>query len=176
MSRDETGPAVRWRPMTAGDLAAVKTIADFIHVNHPEEMPVFAERLALYPEGCHVAEAGARLVGYALSHPWRYGEPPPLDTPLGAIPEGATTFYLHDVALLPEGRGKGLAGTIVDHLADHAAAAGFDNLSLVAVNGSQGFWEKCGFRTAMTAALRAKLATYGSDALLMRRDVPDLRR
>lgn len=161
--------------MTAGDLAAVKTIADLIHVNHPEDMPVFAERLALYPAGCHVAEAEARLIGYALSHPWRYGEPPPLDTPLGAIPADATTFYLHDVALLTEGRGKGLAGAIVDHLARHAATAGFNNLSLVAVNGSQGFWEKCGFRTAMTDALRTKLATYGSDALLMRRDISQLR-
>lgn len=170
MTADHAGNAT-WRPMAAGDLDAVKAMADRIHLDHPEDMAVFAERLALYPAGCHVAQAGGALVGYALSHPWRYGEPPPLNTPLGAIPAAATTFYLHDIALLAEGRGKGLAGRIVAQLASHAEEEGFGNLSLVAVNGSQLFWERCGFRPAMTDALRAKLATYGDDAVLMRREV-----
>jgi hypothetical protein len=34
---------------------------------------------------------------------------------------------------------------IVDALAKHAAAEGFATMTLVAVNGSQGFWEKHGF-------------------------------
>ena len=49
----------------------------------------------------------------------------------------------------------------------HARAAGFDNLSLVAVNGSQAFWEKVGFRAAAVPGLEAKLSSYGPDAVLM---------
>lgn len=160
-----------WRLMTEADLAVVKSVADRIHLAHPEDMLVFSERLRLYPAGCLVAVENDRIAGYALSHPWRLGEPPPLNTPLRRIPADATTFYIHDVALLPEGRGKGHAGAIVEHLAEHAGAAGFDNLSLVAVNGSRDFWQGCGFHAAMTATLRDKLATYGGDALLMRREL-----
>lgn len=160
-----------WRSMREADLAVVKPLADRIHPDHPEDMPVFAERLRLYPAGCLVLLEHDRIAGYALSHPWRLGEPPPLNTPLHRIPADASTFYIHDVALLPEGRGKGHARAVVEHLAEHAGAAGFDNLSLVAVNGSRDFWQGCGFHAAMTAALRDKLATYGGDALLMRREL-----
>ncbi|MBZ6076377.1 GNAT family N-acetyltransferase [Microvirga puerhi] len=160
-----------WRPMTAEDLPVVKALADRIHVDHPEDMQVFVERLALHRAGCHVLEEDKRLIGYTLSHPWRFGNPPALNTPLGSIPADATTYYVHDVALLPESRGKGYAADIVARLTQHAIERGFDNLSLVAVNGSRGFWGRFGFQEAMTEALRRKLASYGGDALLMRKNM-----
>ncbi|MCB8820082.1 GNAT family N-acetyltransferase [Microvirga rosea] len=160
-----------WRAMATEDLPAVKTLADHIHVDHPEDMAVFEERLALYPDGCRVLEEHGRLIGYALTHPWRFGAPPALNSRLQTIPVDATTYYLHDVALLPDARGKGHAAGIVNQIAEHARTSGFDNLSLVAVNGSRVFWERLGFREAMTQALRRKLSSYGSDSLLMRREL-----
>ncbi|MGO4572832.1 GNAT family N-acetyltransferase [Microvirga sp. 2TAF3] len=160
-----------WRPMSTQDLAAVKSLADRIHIDHPEDMHVFTERLQLYPAGCHVLADRDDLAGYALSHPWRLGAPPALNTPLREIPEHSETYYIHDIALLPEGRGKGHAGAVVKMLAEHAMATGFGSMSLVAVNGSREFWERLGFRTAMTAVLKAKLSSYGGDALLMRREL-----
>jgi hypothetical protein len=56
-------------------------------------------------------------------------------------------------------------------LAEHAQAAGFRNLSLVAVNRSQAFWESVGFRATAALGLEAKLASYGPDAVLMVRDL-----
>ncbi len=160
-----------WRPMTTGDLAAVQILADTIHVDHPEEPHVFAERLRLYPQGCRVLDVDARLIGYALTHPWRYGEPPALNSSLGQLPSDATTYYVHDVALLPEARGKGYAIAIGDWLIRHAGQGGFPNLSLVAVNGSQPFWERLGFEGAVIPGLEAKLLSYGPDAVLMVRDL-----
>lgn len=165
-----TKPAF-WRPMTARDLDAVKMLADSIHVLHPEDMEVFTERLRLYPAGCQVLGNEDGLIGYALSHPWRLETPPPLNSALGRIPDEPETFYIHDVALLPDARGKGHAGDLVELLARHARGAGFGSLSLVAVNRSSAFWERFGFAPAMTNALRAKLASYGDDALMMRRDL-----
>jgi GNAT superfamily N-acetyltransferase len=156
-----------WRPMTSGDLPDVQVLADTIHVDHPEELHVFAERLRLYPQGCAVLEVDGRLIGYALTHPWRYGEPPALNSHLPQIPTDATTYYIHDVALLPEARGKGYAMLIGNWLVDHAAQGGLLNLSLVAVNGSQPFWEKLGFQVAVTPSLEPKLMSYGPDAVLM---------
>jgi GNAT superfamily N-acetyltransferase len=160
-----------WRSMTAEDLAQVHVLADTIHVSHPEDFAVLAERQRLYPEGCLMLTESERAIGYALTHPWRLGEPPPLNELLGELPAAPTTYYIHDVALLPVARGKGYAGRAANRLIAHARAAGFDNLSLVAVNRSQAFWEKVGFRVLAFAGLEAKLASYGSDAVLMVHDL-----
>lgn len=160
-----------WRSMTPQDLNLVKDLADRIHVNHPEDMEVFAERLRLYPQGCLALVDGGRIAGYALSHPWRMADPPPLNSSLGEIPERAGTYYIHDVALLPEVRGKGYAAQAGHLLAERARAAGLDTMSLVAVNNSQRFWERLGFRGASDSRLDAKLLSYGSDAVWMMRDL-----
>ena len=157
--------------MTSGDLADVQVLADTIHADHPEGADVFTERLRLYPQGCAVLEGESRLIGYALTHPWHFGEPPPLNSHLGRVPSDATTYYVHDVALLPEARGKGYAIQIGDWLVRHAARDGFSNLSLVAVNSSQPFWKKLGFRVAVIPGLELKLLSYGPDAVLMVRDL-----
>ena len=163
-----------WRPMTQEDLAQVQILADAIHVGHPEEPDVLAERQRLYPQGCFMLVEHERAIGFALTHPWRFAEPPPLNRLLGVFPSPATTYYIHDVALLPEARGKGYAAQIARLLVDHAREAGFDNLSLVAVNKSQVFWGKAGFRVIAVPGLEAKLASSGPDAALMVCDVASL--
>ncbi|MBF9232039.1 GNAT family N-acetyltransferase [Microvirga alba] len=160
-----------WRLMTTQDLDQVKGLADRIHLAHPEDMEVLAERQRIYPDGCYVLSERNALIGYALTHPWRYGEPPPLNSRLGVMPNPATTYYVHDVALLPEGRGKGYAVQAGELLARHARAAGFSNMSLVAVNKSQEFWERLGFRVTRVPGLDAKLLSYGTDAVMMVRDL-----
>jgi len=160
-----------WRPMTAQDLAQVQILADRIHLDHPEDAQVFSERLRLYPQGCLVLEEDGRLIGYALTHPWYFGAPPALNSLLGEIPGEATTYYVHDVALLPEARGKGYAARAGERLVGHARDAGFGNLSLVAVNNSQAFWERLGFHVATVSGLKAKLLTYGPGAVLMVREL-----
>ncbi|WP_262027529.1 GNAT family N-acetyltransferase [Microvirga sp. Mcv34] len=160
-----------WRPMTAEDLDEVQVLADTIHVDHPEDREVLAERRRLYPQGCLMMIEDGRAIGYALTHPWRLGEPPPLNEPLGKLPEAPTTYYIHDVALLPTARGKGYAAQAANRLIEHARAAGFDNLSLVAVNRSQAFWERIGFRVLTRSGLEAKLTSYGPDAVLMVQDL-----
>ncbi len=159
-----------WRTMTSMDLAQVQALADTIHVSHPEDPEVLAERQRLYPQGCLMLVEDGRAIGYALTHPW-HGEPPPLNRLLREIPAGATTYYIHDVALLPEARGRGYAVEAVDQLTAHAHEAGFGKLSLVAVNKSQSFWEKAGFRVIAAPGLHEKLASYGPDAVLMMRDL-----
>lgn len=154
----------RWRPMEAGDRDAVVALADAIHVDHPEEPAVLAERWHLYPAGCFVLAEGAALDGYALSHPWRLDEPPALNSLLGRLPDPATTFYVHDVAIAPSRRGQGHARAILDRLVEHATCAGFDALSLVAVNGTWTMWERLGFRTVDMPGLEGKLSSYGADA------------
>ena len=158
---------MHWRPLTALDLPAVETIAATVHPTFPEETAVFAERQRLYPDGARFLELGGNPAGYIFSHPWHYKALPALNALLGAIPEDADTYYVHDLALLPAARGTGAAALIVGDILRHARASGFATVSLVAVNGSLPFWYKHGFRAVHAPELADKLGSYEDAARLM---------
>lgn len=160
-------PPATWRPLLPEDLAAVEAIAGVVHPDFFEAPAIFAERQRLYPAGTHLLEIDGTPAGYVLSHPFRLNTLPALNALLGAVPEGADTYYLHDLALLPMARGTGAAGAIVGQLAGHARATGFASMSLVAVNGSRGFWERQGFAVADAPMLAGKLASYEDAARYM---------
>lgn len=159
----------RWRPMTDADLDAVMRIADVVHPDYPEDRAVFAERLALFPDGCRLAERDGVAVGYGVMHPGRLGVPPPLDAPLGALPTGADCLYLHDIALLPATRGLGLGASVLDYAHGLAARCGFASLALTSTPGARSYWDRTGFRPyeGGGAALSAKLASYGAGMAYM---------
>lgn len=158
-----------WRAMTPPDLPAVAALAAAIHVAHPEDDAVFAERLALFPAGCLVLEEAGEIAGYVLAHPWRRLAPPPLDTLLGALPADADCLYLHDVALAPAARGRGAAAAVLERLATLARESHLPGIALVAVCGTPPFWIRQGFVAVDAPSLAAKLASYGAGARLMER-------
>ena len=41
-----------------------------------EDLAVFADKFARYPEGCWVAEVDGQVVGYLFSHPGHFSAPP----------------------------------------------------------------------------------------------------
>lgn len=158
---------VAWRALTAYDLPAVQGIADAVHVDFYEAGEVLAERQRLYRNGCYLLEIGEKPVGYVLSHPWRYGTLPPLNTLLGRLPEEPDTYYLHDLALLPVARRIGAASQILSALTKHARAEGYPNMTLVAVNGSMPFWERHDFTVVDVPELYGKLLSYEASARYM---------
>ena len=158
---------VHWRAMTGYDFDTVFSIAGRVHPGFFEAAEVLGEKYALYRHGCYLLEISEKPAGYMLSHPWKRGTLPALDTLLGAIPDDADTYYIHDLALLPLARGVGAAGNIVSALTKHAVAMGFPTMSLVAVNGSRPFWEKQGFVVEDRPDLAEKLAGYEAEARYM---------
>ncbi len=161
--------SVRWRAMTAADLDAVLAVADVVHPDYPEERAVFAERLALFPDGCRLADRDGRVLGYGVIHPGRLGAPPPLDAPLGRLPPQADCLYLHDIALLPDTRGLGLGGAVLAYAHALAAAQGYGWLALTSTPGARGYWDRAGFTPYADGgpALAAKLASYGEGMAYM---------
>lgn len=162
-----TSERAPWRQMQPADLPAVNALAALIHPSYPEEAAVFAERLRLYPRGCRVLERDGELAAYVVSHPWVDRAPPPLNTLLGELPAKPTTYYLHDLALLPEARGSGAAVEVVTSLAEQARVERLPSLSLIAVNGSAGFWRRQGFEAVPDGLPAEKLRSYGDDAQFM---------
>ena len=153
--------------MTGFDMPFVEQIAAAVHPGYYETPEVLAEKRALYHDGAYVLEVGERLAGYVLSHPWRYGDAPALNTMLGHLPETPDTYYIHDIALLPVARKVGAASKIVDSLLKHAAVSNFPSVSLVAVNGSMPFWSRFGFAVEEVNGLSQKLLSYDDSARYM---------
>ena len=156
-----------WRPMTPADIAQVDAIAAAIHVALPERAFVFAERQRLYPDGCFMLEVDGAPAGYVISHPWHYLRPPSLNTLLDRIPGDASTYYIHDLALLPLSRRTGAGSAIASRLLDHADAIGLPNVSLIAVYDAAAFWRRHGFKYVDDSAHASKLAGYGAEARMM---------
>ncbi|CAL62838.1 Putative acetyltransferase [Herminiimonas arsenicoxydans] len=160
-----------WRRMSAPDMASVTLVASQVHPDYPEDERVFAERLALYPDGCLLLEAGKQIAGYVISHPWRERQPPALNSLLQALPATPSTYYIHDVALLPAARGLGAASQLVDILMQLAQAADLATMSLVAVNDSHAFWARHGFVSIEDPALQEKLHSYDTAARFLAKEV-----
>ena len=160
-------PGVAWRALTGYDLDAVVAIAAQVHPGFYEAPEVLAERQRLYHNGTYLLEVGERPAGYVLSHPWRLGQLPALNSLLGAIPTDADTYYIHDLALLPLARRIGAASFIVEALAKHALARGYPTMSLVAVNLSAPFWERHGFVVDDRPQLADTLRSYEDSARFM---------
>jgi GNAT superfamily N-acetyltransferase len=161
-----TQPAPFWRPMLPQDLPRVNAIADTVHQAYPEDPAVVTERLALFPQGCRVADSASGVIGYAVAHPW-YLAPPPLNSLLIALPEQSECLYLHDVALLPETRGARLGETLVRYLQDLARQLATPRLALTAVYDTPRYWSRFGFTPYRTPAIAEKLASYSETATFM---------
>lgn len=153
-----------WRAMTAADLSRVAAISATVHGGYAEYEAVYAERLELWPQGCFVWEMADDVQGLLVAHPWRRGSPPALGAMLGDIPADADTLYLHDIALLPETRGQGAGGAATGLVMALAAKLGFPDVTLVAVNGAEQFWQAQGFSIEAGGG-------YGPGTYLMRRRV-----
>lgn len=152
-----------WRPMQRSDLPAVSAISDAVHGRFTEPVALYAERLVLYPSGCCVLEQDGAVAGYLISHPWHREDPPKLGALLGAIPAEPEAYYLHDIALLPEARGRGASKAALDFAKAQARTLGLSDIALVAVGGADRFWTARGFAYVP----RDMDPSYGADAYLM---------
>lgn len=164
----------QWRPMTVEDLAYVMQIAAQVHAGYYEALEVFAERLALFPQGCRIAtclyaDGAEQIIGYAFLHPTRHGHPPALNRLLQAIDGAADCLHLHDVALLMSARGSGLGRLLVTDLRQIARDARLVRATLVAVHDSAAYWRAAGFDDdwQLSPPGRQALAGYGDAARYM---------
>ena len=157
--------------MREADAAAVLAVQRAAYgPAHHESWEVLGRKRALWPAGCWVVDDGPDLAGYLFSHPGRWDEPPRLHAAL-ALPAQPDAYAIHDLALHPRARGRGWAPQLVACALQQAQAAGLPALSLVAVQGSAGFWARWGF--VAQAPAPPQLASYGSDAVFMRRAAPE---
>lgn len=153
-----------WTPLEERHLPEVDRIADLLHPDLPEGPHVFRNRLEVFPRGC--LALGDPPMGYCIMHPYALGEVPRLNATI-ETPPNPTCLHIHDVAVLPEARGKGASAEAVRIALGVATEMGIDHLQLVSVHQTHPLWERLGFRESQSpAALH-----YGEGARYMTRGV-----
>ncbi|UXY13787.1 GNAT family N-acetyltransferase [Chitiniphilus purpureus] len=156
------------RVLTESDLDAVLAIQrECYPAAWQESRATFARKLALSPQSNWLAHEGDVALGYLFTHPWHDRTPPALDTGLPALPQGADRHFLHDLAIHPQARGRGIAARLVEHALAWGAAQGLREARLVAVLGAERFWQGLGFAPLRT--IGAQPAAYGKAARIMGR-------
>ena len=170
MERNERKQAY-WRRLSASDIPSLARVADRIHPGLPEADEVFSERVKPFPEGCLalVEHQSEELCGYAISHPIKHSWPPALNSFLREISADADQYYIHDLAILPEFRGRGFAQECTNKLL--VVAERYPTSCLTSVYGTAQFWGRFGFvPVQVDDVLRKKLLDYGDDAVYLQRE------
>jgi ribosomal protein S18 acetylase RimI-like enzyme len=115
-----------------------------------EDSQTFSRMIDVYPQGCLGVSVGGVLVGYVFFHPFHDNAVKPLD--LSLVLDGTEDcMYLHDIAVHHRYRGMGLARMLMERVDRETRRDGFKAQCLVAVQNSQEFWEKYGFKTVRTS-------------------------
>lgn len=165
-----------WRFAQEADLAGIARLSRELLGDLGEAVWIYRDRLTFCPRGCLVVDSDGDggIGGYLISHPWRRGMPPALHEALPPIPGTADCWYLHDAGLAREQRGRGAMASALDHVEMLARGAGLNVVALVAVGGAAAYWLRMGFAAVDSAALAAKLASYGDGAVYMERRLAPL--
>jgi GNAT superfamily N-acetyltransferase len=158
-----------FRKASSNDLDGVLSVQAVVFPAFQEAKATFAERLTLYPDGFFVVEEDGDIKGYLVSYPIHRLAPPALDTQIGSISPDCDAYYVHDLSLLPEMRGRGAAVAMIEAMTGVAKDAGFTTMALIAVGGADVFWHRFGFAPVFVEALEARLLIYGVDAVYMER-------
>lgn len=153
-----------WRPAITDDAPRIAELARAALGDYGEAAGLYAERIALSPEGCWVLADGAEVIGHCISHPWHRLAPPAMHALLGSLPSSADCWYLHDVVVAPEGRGTQAVERLLPILSAIATQHGIATLALIAVGGADAYWARQGFIAAPGGA-----AGFGMDAIYMER-------
>lgn len=165
-------PALHIALLTPDDMPTVMYIqARCYQAIEPESLLSMSAKRLASPTTCLGAWRQRALLGYLLAVPVRWPQLPALNSPSCTVPPDADTLYLHDLALLPGARGSGAGGRLVRQALAAGQAMGLQGAALIAIQQSAAYWQGQGFTAAPPpdAATRAKLASYGTGAQLMRR-------
>lgn len=136
-----------------------------------ESRDTFVQRLDS-PHQCSIGvvqDSNPALQAYLAAYWSNPGKITPLDGPFTTPSAGTQVLYLHDMSVLPQLAGQGIARHLVQHLMDKARARGVTQAALVSVQGSQAYWERQGFSVSCVTNSQQlmHLHTYGEDALYM---------
>lgn len=103
-----------WRHMSIEDVPSVCSIAMYIWAGYGESPAIYENKYRASPKGCYVYDDNNEIKGYVISHPWNILTPPQLNKPL--IEVEVNCWFIHDIVVLPECRGRGIGDEIIQKI------------------------------------------------------------
>jgi len=183
LERESVGGGAALRPMLPADLPAICALEA---ASYPaavvEGAAVLGSHLRHHGAGCFVAASlrGGLVLGYAIAAPGRLADCP-LELHSAAADAGAVegaeadddgaaaaagggvsnrfdTLYLHDVAVDSATRGRGIGQLLTEGVEAHGRELRLGTLSLTAVCGAAGHWERRGWERRLWTIVEAPAA------------------
>lgn len=157
------------RPLTDDDWDAVVALEHDAYAADglSEGREALQSRAVASPETCFVLEQHGTVRGYLLSLPY-----PPLRCPDLALAEDTTfesgNLHMHDMVIAEELRGRDVAEAFMRYFQARAQELGFEEISMVAVRGTDILLRLLGYRSHREVAVPA---SYGRRAVYMSRPV-----
>lgn len=106
----------------------------------------FKKRLDQFPEGClSCTNDKDEIVGYMFCHPWD-DTFVPLDFREFKIPDKPTCLYIHDVAVIPSWRNKGIASHFLFAAKEISIKYNYKYIKAISVLDSLSYWINHGFK------------------------------
>jgi predicted N-acetyltransferase YhbS len=157
------------RTMVEADIAAVLQIQSVCYAElTPESNQSLHAKLSASPPTCLVALLEDEVVGYLISLPWEFSNPPLLNAQTCRLPASPDCLYLHDLAVAPRARKSGAGRVLVEAFLAQLRGSSLGRASLIAVQNSAPYWARYGFRAVPPSdALQARLSSYGVRVVYM---------
>ena len=157
----------RIRTITTDDICSIHAIQSRCYpTSLQESVQTLRSKCDVSPLSCWLVENNSCIQAYLITHPWLKETLPAFNQSLQALPTQADVLFLHDLAIDPSARNQGIARTLLRHAFLWAISQNLRKATLIAVQGTQRFWQHHGFmkNEHCSPALRNKLISYGADA------------
>ncbi|QEV16714.1 GNAT family N-acetyltransferase [Streptomyces alboniger] len=162
---------IRTRPVADGDWDGIALLEHraYHRLGLSEGRAALEAKAHASPATCFALDLSGRLAGYLLALPYPESAYPQLGATDDEPTPTSRNLHLHDIVVAEDLRHRGLARHLLNHLTATARSHGYEQISLVAVGGSETFWSARGFTTGRGAV---PPAGYGPTAVYMSMTVP----
>ena len=135
------------RQLTPSDVAGVLKVQKEAYLPQLlEGVETFLNKMLLFPRGVFGCLVNGELCAYVFYHPWTRDAVVPLDHPIAELPLKPDCMYIHDLAVSPACQGQGIARRLLEQVFTVGDSLGLYTYSLIAVQSSEAFWQRFGFR------------------------------
>jgi GNAT superfamily N-acetyltransferase len=134
------------RPLVTADLPDLFRIErDAYTPELRESEAAVLSKMALFRAGTLGCFDRGQMCGYAFALPLRRGTLVGVAQVLDVLPADPDVMYIHDMVVAPGHRRRHVASTLLAEIVRLAGALNLGAFALVAVQGSEPFWQRAGF-------------------------------
>lgn len=124
-----------------------------------ESRDVFEIMRDVYSKGAVAVIVDNEFAGYIFFHKYKKGNVKPLNSLL-KLNGNENCMFLHDICVHPDFRGLGLTKLLLKEFDKETESEHLGYQALIAVQNSEEFWKKCGFKIANIVKYGNKMAYY----------------